>query len=253
MFEYAIVRNPCRNLKYGITNADLGFPDYKRALSQHSIYVQALKKCGIQVIELKADERYPDSTFVEDTAIIDKEFAIILNMGASSRRGEEIEIENVLSDFYDNIERINHPGTVDGGDVMKVENHYYIGISKRTNLEGANQLIKILKKNNYLCSKIPLTNLLHLKTGISYIGDNTIIAVDIFRKIPHFKRFNIIYTNENEQYGANSIRVNEYVLIPKGCKILSASLKSLRYKFLELDLSEFRKIDGGISCLSLRF
>ncbi|MFX0135676.1 MAG: dimethylarginine dimethylaminohydrolase family protein [Candidatus Hodarchaeota archaeon] len=253
MFKRAIVRIPCRNFKYGITNADLGFPDYKRALYQHSIYVQALKRCGIQVIELKADERYPDSTFVEDTAIADKEFAIILNMGAPSRRGEEIEIENVLNDYYDNIERINHPGTVDGGDVMKVENHYYIGLSKRTNLEGANQLVKIFKKKNYLCSKIQLTNLLHLKTGISYIGENNVIAVDKLRKLPHFKKFNIIYTNENEQYGANSIRVNEYVLIPKGCNILSDSLKTLGYKLLELDLSEFRKMDGGISCLSLRF
>ncbi len=253
MFEYAIVRKPCRNFKYGLTDADLGIPDYRKALSQHNIYVQALKRCGIQVIELKAEERYPDSTFVEDTAITDKNFAVILNMGASSRRGEEIEIENVLNDFYDNIERINHPGTVDGGDIMKVENHYYIGISKRTNIEGANQLVKIFKKNNYLCSKISLTNLLHLKTGISYIGDNNMIAVDKFRNLPHFKRFNIIYTYENEQYGANSIRVNEYVLIPKGCKILSKSLKSLRYKLLVLDLSEFRKIDGGLSCLSLRF
>ena len=253
MFEYAIVRKPCRTFKYGLTDADLGIPDYKKALSQHKIYVQALKRCGLQVIELKADERYPDSTFVEDTAITEKNFAIILNMGAPSRRGEEIEIENVLNDFYDKIEKISHPGTVDGGDVMNVENHYYIGISKRTNLEGANQLVKIFKKNNYLCSKIPLTNLLHLKTGISYIGDYNVIAVNKFRKLPHFKRFNIIYTHENEQFGANSIRINEYVLIPKGCIILSKSLKSLGYRLLELDLSEFRKMDGGISCLSLRF
>ena len=253
MFTYAIVRKPCKNFNHGLTSADLGIPDYKRALSQHFIYVQALKRCGIQVIELEADESYPDSTFVEDTAIVDKKFAIILIMGAPSRRGEEIEIENALNDFYDNIERINHPGTVDGGDVMKVENHYYIGISKRTNLEGANQLVKIFEKNNYLCSKIPLINLLHLKTGISYIGDNNVIAINKFRELPQFKRFNIINVNENEQYGANSIRINEYVLIPKGCKILSSSLKSLGYKLLELDLSEFRKMDGGISCLSLRF
>ena len=253
MLKYAIVRKPCKNFQNGISSSNLGPPKYRKALKQHSDYINSLKICGLEVIELNPDERFPDSTFVEDTAIVNKEFAIITNLGAISRQGEEIEINTVLENFYNNIESIKHPGTVDGGDIMKVENQYYIGLSKRTNKEGVNQFKIILEKYGYTCFTIPLIRVLHLKTGVAYIGDNNLIAAGEFIDKPIFKDYNIIKVGEDESYAANSIRVNNFVILPKGFKKLKNSLLDYGYKILEIEMSEFRKMDGGLSCLSLRF
>ena len=156
MFTHCIVREPTKNFQEGLTSSDLGKPDYIKALNQHSSYINALKKCGVEIITLKADEKFPDSTFVEDTAVVNKDLAIITNLGAPSRRGEEREIKKVFKKYFDNIESIEHPGTLEGGDVLKIENEYFIGLSPRTNIEGAKQFEKIVKKSGYSCSLIPL-------------------------------------------------------------------------------------------------
>ena len=137
MFSKAIVRNPCKNFINGLTTANLGLPDYDLALIQHQEYVEALRKCGLEVIVLDADEDYPDSTFVEDTALLTPPCAIITNPGASSRKGETADIKNVLTEYYSKIENINDPGTVEAGDIMMVGDHFYIGLSRRTNTNGA--------------------------------------------------------------------------------------------------------------------
>jgi len=253
MLKYAVVRKPCKNFQNGLTTSNLGLPKYNKALRQHSDYINCLRTCGLEVIELNSDERFPDSTFVEDTAIVNKEFAIITNPGAISRQGEVVEINIVLEKFYNNIESIKSPGTVDGGDIMKVENQFFIGISKRTNIEGANQLKIILENYGYPCYTIPLIRVLHLKTGVAYIGDNNLIAAGEFIDKPIFKGFNIIKVEKDESYAANSIRVNSFIILPKGFKKLKNSLLDLDYKIFEIEMSEFRKMDGGLSCLSLRF
>ena len=135
MFKHAIVRKPSKNFQFGISTSNLGKPDYQRALLQHSKYVEALIKCNLTVLELTEDVRFPDSTFVEDTAIVDKDFAVITNLGVKSRQGEQVEIRDKLKKFYNKIELIRKPGTLEGGDVMKVEEHYYIGLSNRTNMK----------------------------------------------------------------------------------------------------------------------
>lgn len=253
MFKHAIVRNLARNFQDGITSCNLGKPDYKKAVIQHSDYIKALKKCGLRIIQLDADERFPDSTFVEDTTIVNKDVAIITNLGVSSRKGEELEIKKVLERFYDNIEYIKNPGTLEGGDILKVDNQYYIGLSKRTNKEGVKQLTEILEKYDYSCSIIQLVNFLHLKTGVAYIGDNNLIVSGELIDNHIFKKFNIIRVDIDEGYAANCIRVNKYVIIAKGFKKLKNSISNLGYKILEIDMSEFRKMDGGLSCLSIRF
>lgn len=139
MFKKAIVRIPGKSLINGLSTAGLGLPDYDLALKQHKNYIEALKKCGLEVIILQPNEKYPDSTFVEDVALLTKECAIITNPGALSRRGETTEIKIVLKDHYSNIEEIKGPGTVEAGDIMMVDSHFYIGLSERTNEEGANQ------------------------------------------------------------------------------------------------------------------
>ncbi|MFX1572194.1 MAG: dimethylarginine dimethylaminohydrolase family protein [Promethearchaeota archaeon] len=253
MLNYAIVRKPAKNFQDGITSSNLGKPDYEKTKFQHSLYIEALKKCNLKIIKLKADERFPDSTFIEDTAVVNKDIAIITNLGVTSRKGEEVEISTVLKSFYDNIETIKSPGTLEGGDILRVENQYFIGLSKRTNKEGARQIIKILKKYDYSCKIIPLVNVLHLKTGISYIGNDNMVVSGEFIVNPIFKRYNLIQVPKDESYAANCIKINNFVLIPKGFKKLNMSVINLGYKTIEIEMSEFRKMDGGLSCLSIRF
>ncbi len=253
MFKHAIVRKPGKNFKEGITSSKLGKPDLDLAILQHSNYIKALKKCGLTIIEMDADEKFPDSTFVEDTAIVNTDVAVSTNLGVLSRKGEELEIRRILERFHENIECIKNPGTLEGGDILKVGNQYYIGLSNRTNKEGARQLTKILKKHGYSCLTVQLAKLLHLKSGIAYIGDNNLIVSGELIDNPIFKDFNIIEVDKDESYAANCIRVNNYILIAKGFQKLKNSILNLRYKIIEINLSEFRKMDGGLSCLSIRF
>lgn len=253
MFKHAIVRKPAKKFQEGLTSSNLGKPDYNKAVIQHSDYIRALKRCGLNIIQLDADEGFPDSTFVEDTAVVNKKVAIITNLGALSRKGEELEVQEVLEGYYDNIEFIKNPGTLEGGDVLKVDNQYYIGLSKRTNKEGAKQLTEIVKRYGFSCLTLQLVNFLHLKTGIAYIGDNNLIVSRELIDNPMFKDFNIIKVDIDEVYAANCIKVNNYILIAKGFQKLKNSILKLGYKILEIDMSEFRKMDGGLSCLSIRF
>ena len=170
MFKNAIIRRPGHSLVNGITSApELGKPDYGLSIKQHDAYIKALKSCGVEVTVLEADERFPDSCFVEDVAVCTKKFAMIAKPGASSRRGEEKEIIEFIKKFYNDIEYIKKPGTLEGGDVMMVKDHFYIGLSKRTNREGAEKLIKALGKYGMSGSIIEMSVMLHLKSGLAYL------------------------------------------------------------------------------------
>ena len=253
MFKHAIIRDVPKDFQNGITTSKLGKPVYSTAFLQHKNYSDALEKCGLKIFSLKADERFPDSTFVEDTAVLNEDLAIIANLGAPSRKGEEVEIKKILEKNYNIVESIEKPGTLEGGDVLRIEEDYYVGLSQRTNKKGALQLKELLKTYGYSCSLVKLNKVLHLKTGIAYIGDGNLIASGEFVKNPIFQDFNIIKVDKGESYATNCIRVNDYVLIAKGCEKLKGSLSRLGYNVLELEMTEFRKMDGGLSCLSLRF
>lgn len=253
MFKHAIVRKPCADMVKGITSAKLGKPDFEKAILQHNSYVNALKSCGLNVKILEGNNKFPDSTFIEDVAICTKEFAVISNPGALSRRDEKDGMKTILEEYYKNIFEILFPGTLDGGDVMMVGNHYYIGISDRTNQEGANQLIQILKKNNLSGSVIPLKTMLHLKTGLSYIENNNLLVYGEFVNMPEFNKYDRIIIDANEAYAANSLWINNKVLVPKGFPKTKKKIEKAGYITIEVDTSEFRKLDGGLSCLSLRF
>ena len=253
MFTKAIVRTPSKSMVFGLTTANLGTPNYDLALMQHNEYIKALTKCGLQVTVLPPDEDYPDSTFVEDTALLTKKCAIISNPGAPSRKGEIKEIKQVLKHHYSVIEHIEAPGTVEPGDIMMAGDHFYVGLSQRTNDDGAAQVITILNKYGYSGSAVMLNEMLHLKTGVSYLENNNLLAFGEFLSEEQFQDFNIIEIDEDESYAANSVWVNGYVLVPKGFPKTSNKIINAGYPIIELDVSEFRKLDGGLSCLSLRF
>lgn len=252
MIKNVIVRKPSKNFADGITTADLGKPDYEKALKQHEGYVEALKKCGCIVTVLEADDRYPDSTFVEDVAIVTEKCAIITKPGAASRKGEEKEIIDTLKKFYTNIEYLNGDAALDGGDILRVKNHFYIGQSKRTNEEGAKQLTEILNKYGYTASTIPVTKILHLKTGVVYIGSETVVATGEFIDNSNFDYFDMIKVDDDEAYSANCILINGMIIIPKGFAKSKKALSDAGFKTLEVEMSEFEKMDGGLTCLSLR-
>jgi len=253
MFTRAIVRKPCKNMVKGITSSKLGLPDYKNALNQHSEYVKALEKCGLSVTILEGEEEYPDSVFVEDTALLTPKCAIITNPGANARKGEIATIENAVKTFYTHIERIQNSGTLDAGDVMMVGSHFYIGLSDRTNLEGANQLIGILNKYGMTGSPVSLKTVLHLKTGVNYLENNTLLAFGEFLSKPELQNYKIIEVPKDESYASNSLWVNGIIIVPKGFPRTLDLIQKAGYKTMEVDVSEFRKLDGGLSCLSLRF
>lgn len=190
MFKNVIVRKPSKTLCEGITSApELGKPDYNLAIEQHKLYVDALKKCGVNIIE----------------------------------------------------------------DVMMVGNHFYVGKSARTNKEGITQFISILEKYGLTGSEIALEEVLHLKTGINYIENNNMLVSGEFINKKEFERYNKIIIPQSESYAANCIYVNNTVIVPLGYPKVKESIENLGYNVICVDTSEFRKIDGGLSCLSLRF
>ena len=250
MYTRAIVRRPGRNFADGITTSGLGRPDFSKALEQHAAYCEALIKCGVELTVLEADERYPDGCFVEDTAVVNSKVKVISRPGAATRRGEEETIAGVLAGSGP-IDSIIAPGTMEGGDVLRAENHYYIGISERTNREGANQLSSILAKHGFTSSFVRVEAGLHLKSDIAYLGNGNFISTPVFSNVAH--PANTIILDPEECYSANCLRVNDYLLIAKGFPKSKMKILELGYNIIELDMSEFRKMDGGLTCLSLLF
>jgi dimethylargininase len=253
MFKNAIVRKPCPEMIHGLTSASLGLPDYGKAMEQHRAYVDALRICGLEVEVLEADSRFPDSVFVEDVALCTPECVIVTNPGAFSRNGEKKEIKAVLETYYQHVESISSPGTLDAGDVMMVGKHFHIGISERTNHEGATQLKGILERYGMSASMVHLKEMLHLKSGLSYLEQNCLLISGEFLNHSAFADFQKIPVDPHEAYAANSLWVNSTVLVPAGFPGTLAKIKQAGYSTLILDVSEFRKLDGGLSCLSLRF
>lgn len=253
MFKNAIVRKPAKSMVNGITEADLGLPDYDLACQQHADYIVALQECGLEVLVLEANEDYPDSCFVEDPALFTSKSAILTNPGAESRRGEVAIIESAVRQFRDYIEQIESPAYLEGGDVMMIGDHFYVGLSDRTNQQGVEQLSQALKKHGMTCSAIELTEVLHLKTGVVYLENNILVASGEFLTKPEFQDFKVLEVPSDEAYAANCVWINDTVLVPAGFPKTSQKIKDCGYTIREIEMSEFQKLDGGLSCLSLRF
>lgn len=256
MFKNAIVRRPARSLVEGITsNPQLGKPDYALALKQHDSYIKALENCGVNVTVLEPMEEFPDSCFVEDPAVITRNCAVITNPGAPTRRGETEGILPAVRKFFPDgkIEFIRSPGTLEGGDVMMAGDIFYVGRSARTNGEGIRQFAEILERHGLSVCEVPLEHVLHLKTGINYIENGNMLVSGEFTDKPVFDRYNKIVIPESEAYAANCIWVNGKVIVPSGYPAVEGLIRSAGYEVILTDTSEYRKLDGGLSCLSLRF
>jgi dimethylargininase len=259
-FSRALVRPPGANFADGLTSAGEGRPDLALALRQHRQYCEALRACGLELTPLSADLSFPDGTFVEDAAVVTANGAVITRPGAPSRRGEIDSVERGLMSLTPTMLRIDAPGTVDGGDVCDVDGHFLIGVSARTNEAGAGQLKTHLEALGYRASIIDIRaskTLLHLKTGMAYVGDGIwVLASQIERELKFLLDIpmpQVISIPPPESYSANCIRVNHAVLVPSGFAYLAGELERRGLRPLPLDMSEYKKMDGGLSCLSLRF
>lgn len=265
MFTQAIVRPPAPNFFEGLTTAGLGAPDYQRALAQHEAYCTALERCGLKLIRLEPDLTFPDSIFVEDTAVIAERCAILTRPGAANRLGEVESMRAVLTRLFPSLLKIEAPGTLDGGDICEAGDHFFIGISERTNEAGAGQLAKFLATVGYSASfvnilsqevtesALTMGSLLHLKSGIAYLDKNRLVITEALAGREEFDGYDLVRVHSDEQYAANCVMVNDRVLVAKGFPALEEKLRGLGYEVISLDMSEFQKMDGGLSCLSLRF
>jgi dimethylargininase len=314
-FSRAIVRVPGASFVEGLTTANLGTPDHTRALAQHAAYCEALEACGLSLTRLGTAERYPDSTFVEDTAVMiavvshrvarepgralpdsratapkfsaDSESAaldlsaasdssdsskaisttaILTRPGAASRAGEVESIAEVLHRHFPSqqLHSIQKPGTLDGGDVCEAEcekepggkSHFFIGVSQRTNEAGARALAELVAAYGCTSSFVDIRGvkgILHLKSGLAYLGDNRLVVTDSLANHEAFRGYDLVRVNAREEYAANCVRVNDHVLVAAGHPVFEQTLQDLGYKTIALEMSEFQKLDGGLSCLSLRF
>jgi dimethylargininase len=256
MFTRAIVKRPAKNFADGLTTVDFGVPVWERVVEQYEAYCAALVQCGLALTRLEADDRFPDSTFVEDTAVITERGAILMRPGAASREGEVAAMKPVLEGIFGTMPAIEAPGSVDGGDICEAGEHFFIGLSHRTNEEGARQLAEHLKALGYTSSTVDvrmMTSILHLKSGIAWIGERTLVVMEEMAGREEFLGWDLLRVSTRESYAANCVRVNDRVLIAKGYEEFEGDLNVRGFAPLALEMSEFRKMDGGLSCLSLRF
>lgn len=248
MYHRAIVRPPSRSFRKCISSHPRRNElDLKLALEQHENYCTTLSELGLEVIKLPPDDDFPDSCFVEDTIVLHGNRAVIARPAIKSRRGEEISIENVMRE-YKQTKRVQSPGTIEGGDVIHLDDKLISGLTQRTNLEGVTQT------GNWL--KIPIEtirdlNIVHLKSYVTYLGDDTIVTTKRFVNHPILADYTKIVIPDPEAYAANTLSYNGSVLIPKGHIESIQLLKDAGFDVLPHDVSEFEKCEGALTCLSI--
>jgi dimethylargininase len=215
LFTHAVTRRPGPDFPQGLTTSTPPKPNPVKALEQHAVYVRRLEALGLTVTVLPAAPGFPDACFVEDTAVITPEVAVITRPGAPSRQGETASIAEALAPLRPLVE-IEPPGTLDGGDVLQVGNLFFIGISDRTNEAGAHRLSTILGIHGYTSTMIRVSAGLHLKSSLNYVGKNTMLVTEYFAGHPAIADFRQIICPKNEEYAANTLLVNGTLLLPAG-------------------------------------
>ena len=256
MLRHALVRPPGATFAAGLTRARLGAPDLAQARAQHARYCEALERCGLAVTRLAPDDVHPDATFVEDCAVLVPGLAVLARPGAESRRGEVAAVRAALAGGTAAVREIAAPGTLDGGDVCEAGGTVFVGVSERTNEEGARQLAELLSRRLYAVTVVDIRGvpgLLHLKSGLAHLGDSRLAAVAALAERDLFSGYEVVRVEPGEEYAANCVRVNDRVLIAAGHPRFAAALGALGYATIAVEMSEFRKQDGGPSCLSLRY
>ena len=252
-FTHAITRAPGTTVTQGLRDVDTGAPDRARFQAHHAAYIATLRATGAQVTELPALDDFPDGIFVEDTALCLPEGAVILRPGAPSRLGEATAMAPALAQFYGELATIDR-GFIEGGDILVTGREILVGRSARTNAAGIVELTRLVAPwGNTVRELQTPPGVLHFKTDCSLLDDETIVATRRLAASGCFAGYRVILTAEGDEAAANSIRFNDVVLAPAGFPRTAEKLAKAGYDLREIPNTEAAKLDGGMSCLSLRF
>lgn len=251
-YTQAIARLPASTCGQGLTTSSLGAPDATKTRQQFDAYVSTLLGLGLTVTLLPAQSAFPDSHFVEDTAVLGPEFALLTHPGAPSRRGETATIEPVLW-RHRSVTRMGAQAHMDGGDVLMVDKRFFVGLTRRTNEAGVRAFAALVEPFGYRVDAIAVSDGLHLKSIVNYVGRNTLILNEEGARNPAFADFAHLVLDQAEEYAGNTLWINDTLITPCGYPDTLAKLQTLGLPILQLDTSEIKKMDGGLTCLSLRF
>src|SRR6266481_1427205 len=246
-----------RAVSPAIVNCELSFIDRKpidlaTAQEQHHAYEKLLGKLGARVISLPAEPALPDSMFVEDPAIVLDELAVILPLGTETRRREAPSLAQALSKFR-KLEYVSLPGTLEGGDVLRIGRKLFVGLTGRSNAEGLRQLTAILAPHKYEIVAVPVTGCLHLKSAVTHIGGNTLLANRAWFDSAPFAGYDWIDVDPAEPHAANALGFGGTIIFPASFPRTRARLEAQGFHATPIDISELQKAESGLTCSSLIF
>ena len=246
-----------REVSSSINDCELSFHgrqqiDVAKATEQHKAYQDCLTYLGAKIVSLPCEPALPDAVFVEDPAVVVDEVAVISNMGAPSRRPEAKSLADALA-RYRPLKFLSEPATLDGGDVMRVSRSVFVGLSRRTNREGIEQLSTLLRSYDYQVHPVGVRGCLHLKSACSYIGDNTILVNRSWIDAERLRGFELLDVPEEEPAAANVLLLNDVVVMPAAFPKTRALLEERGFSVRTIDVSELQKAEAGVTCCSLVF
>ena len=246
-----------RAVSPAIVHCELSFIDRKpidlsTAQGQHHAYEKLLEKLGARVISLPADRDLPDSMFVEDPAIVLDELAVILPLGTETRRREAPSLAEALSRFR-KLEYVSLPGTLEGGDVLRIGRRLFVGLTRRSNAEGIRQLAAILAPHSYEVVPVSVTGCLHLKSAVTYLGGNTLLANRAWFDASPLAAFEWVDVDPAEPHAANALALAGTVIFPASFPRTRARIEARGFSVTPLDISELQKAESGLTCSSLLF
>jgi dimethylargininase len=226
--------------------------DFDLALAQHAAYAKALGDCSLQVRMLPAGRGEPDDVFLEDTAVILDEIAILCSMGTMTRRREPLAIEPVLREYRE-VRRIELPATLEGGDVLRIGRKLLVGLSSRTNAAGVAALADLVGPYGYQVTAVPVHGCLHLKTACTALPDGRLLVNAAWIDASALTGHELIATPASEQWAANTLPIGWRVILPAAHPHTADLIHRLGFEPMPVELSEFAKAEGGVTCLSLLF
>lgn len=253
-FTDAIVRLPGRSVVKGILKNPDVVPDFDRVVAEHTAYIEALRSAGLSVEVLPALEAFPDSVFVEDPALVFSNGAIVLRPGTPTRLGESEEMRPILQRRFQTVLELAGEEYADGGDVLTVPTGIFIGLSRRTNRQGAEALRKLLDRLGLMATIIETpAGSLHLKSAVSILDEETLLAGPNHVASGVFRDFRILVSPAEEAPSAHALRVNDTLFVPAHFPRTADLLATEGYDVKPLEVAEIRKLDAGLPCMSLRW
>jgi dimethylargininase len=246
-----------RKVSPAIVDCEISFIDRRpidlaKAQEQHLAYEELLEKLGARVLSLPAEPALPDSMFVEDPAIVLDELAVILPLGTESRRPEAASLAQALAKFR-KLEYVSLPGTMEGGDILRIGRKLFVGLGKRSNAEGIGQLDAILTSYGYEITAVRVTGCLHLKSAVTYIGRNTLLANRAWIELAPFAGYAWIDVHPAEPHAANALAFGGTIIFPASFPRTRARIEARGFHVTPIDISELQKAESGLTCSSLIF